>query len=127
MRRSRTKRLGELQLRILRTLWEREEATVSDVHAVLDAESPLAYTTAATMLRKMEDRGLVEHRAEGRRFIYCAAVREDEVSRSMAADILDRLFDGSVADMVSHLLRDRDVPEDELRRIESLVRERRKR
>ena len=67
MARSKPKRLGDLQLRILKLLWERGEASVSDVHEALDAKKPLAYTTVATMLRKMEDRGLVSHRAEGRR------------------------------------------------------------
>ena len=54
----RTYRLGDLQLRIMQVLWERQHATVSEVHAALADERNLAYTTIATMLRKMEDRAL---------------------------------------------------------------------
>ncbi len=119
-------RLGELQLRIMKVLWERHEATVADVHASLGSTADLAYTTIATMLRKMEARGLVRHRLEGRTFIYTTVVAEDAVTRSMADDLIDRVFEGSLADMVSHLLTTREVSRDELSRLEQLIAERKK-
>lgn len=119
-------RLGDLQLRIMKVLWERQEATVADVHAALGTAADLAYTTIATMLRKMEARGLVRHRLEGRTFIYTALVAEDAVTRSMADDLIDRVFEGSLADMVSHLLTTREVSRDELSRLEQLIAERKK-
>jgi len=61
--------LGELQHAIMTVLWERGEATTGDVHEALRAERGLAFTTIATMLRKMEDKGVVTHRAEGRQFV----------------------------------------------------------
>ena len=125
MRKRRGVRLGDLQLRILRVLWGSEEATVSAVQREL-ADERLAYTTVATMLRKMEQRGLVGHVEEGRRFVYRAAVAEDEVTRSMADDFVDRLFDGSLADAVSHLLDGREVSRDELDRLERLIRQRKR-
>lgn len=120
----RIQRLGDLQLKIMKVLWERREAAVAEVHEALGAEQDFAYTTIATMLRKMEERGLVKHRTEGRSFIYTAAVAEDAVTRSMADDLLDRLFEGSLADMVSHLLTTRDVSRDELAKLERLIAER---
>ena len=66
-------RLGDLQLKIMRVLWEHGPLGVAEVKARLDGDR-LAYTTVATMLRKMEDRGLVGHRTEDRRFIYEPAV-----------------------------------------------------
>ncbi len=119
-------RLGDLQLRIMKVLWERQEATVADVHTALGTAADLAYTTIATMLRKMEARGLVRHRLEGRTFIYTAMVAEDAVTRSMADDLIDRVFEGSLADMVSHLLTTREVSRDELSRLEQLIAERKK-
>jgi BlaI family penicillinase repressor len=76
------------------------------------------------MLRKMENRGLVCHAEEGRKFIYQAAVTMEEVTRRMAGDMVDRLFDGSLADAVSHLLESREVSREELDRLERLIRER---
>ncbi|MCZ6793135.1 MAG: BlaI/MecI/CopY family transcriptional regulator [Planctomycetota bacterium] len=118
-------RLGDLQLEIMKILWGRA-ASVSDVHAAL-GEHRLAYTTVATMLRKMETRGLVKHRTSGRRFIYRATVPEEAVTRSMTDDVLDRVFEGNLADMVSHLLTTREVSREELSELERLIARRKKR
>ena len=127
MRQPRVYRLGDLQLRIMKILWRLDEASVSAVHQELSAATPLAYTTVATMLRKMESRGLVRHQKDGRRFVYSAAVPAEAVTRSMANDMIDRLFEGSLADMVSHLLSNRDISAAELRELEKLISARKKR
>ncbi len=119
-------RLGDLQLKIMKILWDRSEATVADVHAQLAHETELAYTTIATMLRKMEARGLVKHRNEGRSFVYSPAVAAAAVSRSMVDHLIDRVFEGSLADMVSHLLTTREVSREELGKLERLIAERKK-
>ena len=121
-----THRLGDLQLKIMQVLWDRLEATVTDVYQELANETGLAYTTVATMLRKMELRGLVRHRSEGRSFVYRPAIAAGEVTRSMADDLVDRLFQGSLAEMVNHLLTHREVSREELSRLESLIAEKRK-
>jgi len=123
MDRARGIRLGDLQLRIMRVLWDAGAATVSEVQQRL-GRPRLAYTTVATMLRKMEERGLVDHLEEGRKFLYRAVVSMHEVTRSMAGDLVDRLFDGSLAEAVSHLLESRDVSREELDRLEQLIQER---
>jgi len=93
------------------------------VHAILAPERGLAYTTIATMLRKMEGRGFVAHRAEGRSFIYKAAVAAEEVSRDAGNHFVERLFEGSLANAVSHLLQTREVSREELDKIEEMVKE----
>ena len=118
-------RLGDLQLEIMKVLWKSAAASVAGVRRQLAGER-LAYTTVATMLRKMEDRGLVRHRAEGRRFIYEPAVTAEEVSRSAADDLVDRLFEGSLADTVTHLLQTREVSPRELAELERLIKKRKK-
>jgi BlaI family transcriptional regulator, penicillinase repressor len=119
-------RLGDLQLQIMKVLWTGEPATVTEVQRQLPSK-PLAYTTVATMLRKMEERGLVAHLQEGRRFVYKPLVRAEEVTTSMAGDLVDRLFAGSLADAVSHLLETRDVSPPELARLEKLIEDRKTR
>lgn len=120
-------RLGDLQLRIMKVLWERREATVAEVlDALDDTDKTLAYTTIATMLRKMETRGLVSHHAEGRSFIYAPKIAAEDVSRSMADHLVDRLFEGNLLDAVSHLLTTREVSKDELKQLEKLIAERKK-
>jgi len=119
-------RLGDLQLRILKALWERREATVADVLQAIRDHGELAYTTVATMLRKMEARGLVTHRAGGRSFIYRAQVAAADVSRSMADHLVDGLFEGSLTEVVNHLLTTREVSRKELNELERLIVERKK-
>lgn len=127
MPKNKTHRLGDLQLRIMKVLWERREATVAEVLDTLDdTDKTLAYTTIATMLRKMEARGLVSHRSEGRSFIYLPKIAAEDVSRSMADHLVDRLFEGSLLDAVSHLLTTREVSKDELKQLEKLIAERKK-
>jgi BlaI family penicillinase repressor len=126
MIKAKTHRLGDLQLRIMRILWNSTEATVADVHSELGGISKFAYTTIATMLRKMEARGLVAHREEGRSFIYKAKVAEEAISRSMADDLLEKLFGGSVTQAVNHLLSSREVSKEELRELERLIAQRKR-
>jgi predicted transcriptional regulator len=126
MRKQKTHRLGDLQLKIMKVLWERGEATVGNVFDATSKERDLAYTTIATMLRKMEARGLVTHRVEGRSFIYRAAIDSQSVTNNMSQHLLERFFEGSLVDLVSHLLSTREVSRAELAKIEKLVAERKK-
>ena len=116
-----TFQLGDLQLAIMRVLWARGEATVAEVHAALEPERGLVFTTIATMLTKMEDKGVVAHRSEGRRFIYRPTVSESEVQRAMLADLTQRLFLGDVTAVVSQLLDTTQVDAEELAQLRSLI------
>ena len=112
-------------MRIMRVLWESAPASVADVLRGLAGS--LAYTTVATMLRKMEDRGLLRHHEQGRKFLYEPAVSAEDVTRSMADDLVDRLFGGNLAATVSHLLETREVSPNELARLEELIQQRKTR
>ncbi len=107
-------RLGDLQLAILDVVWAKGEATVADVHGALLRERGLATTTIATMLRKMEERGLVVSRRDGRALVYRARVERDEVNRSMVGDLLSRLFDGDPKALVHHLIDEGELDVDAL-------------
>ena len=113
--------LGELQHAIMKVLWERSEATVAEVHEALYDARGLAPTTIATMLRKMEHKGVVNHRVEDRHFVYRPAVTEDEVRSSMVGELVDRLFAGDPAALVSHLVADHDIDEAEIEHLRALL------
>lgn len=119
-------RLGELQLGILRALWKLNAGSVADIHAELERHDELAVNTIATLLRRMEIRKLVRHRLEGRKFVYQALVTEQDVTASVADDMLDRFFEGRLADMFHHLLQSREVSPAELARLEQLIAARKK-
>ena len=114
-------RLGELQLAIMRILWEEGEATVARVREALEPGKRRALTTIATMLSKMEKKGVVDHRLEGRQFVYAPTVSEEAVTRTMVAELTDRLFEGDVTALVSHLLKEQEIDPTELGRLRHLI------
>lgn len=105
--------LGDLQLAIVRVLWDRGEASVAEVHDAL-RDRGLALTTIATMLRKLEEKGAVAHREQGRLFVYRAKVAAEEVQSHLVGELVDRLFDGKPLDLVSHLLQEGEIGLDDL-------------
>jgi BlaI family transcriptional regulator, penicillinase repressor len=112
--------LTDLQLAVLRVLWKQREATSAEVHAAL-ADRDLAITTISTILSRLESRGIVSHRAEGRVFVYRAAVSEPEVRRSMLGTMLDTVFAGDATALVSQLLSARDVSRGDIDRMKALI------
>lgn len=118
--------LGELQYAIMRVLWADKEASVNRVWEALPREHRRALTTIATMLTKMEKKGVVSHRSEGRQFVYVPEVKESDVRRTMIADMTERLFDGDVAALMSHLITEQEIDREELAQLQKLIEARRK-
>ena len=118
---SRTYQLGDLQYAIMRVLWTRKESTAAEVHAALYSERKLAPTTIATMLSKMEKKGIVTHRTDGRQYVYRATVAERDVRRSMVSELVERAFQGDVAALVNHLLHEGEIDAKELADLRRLI------
>ena len=115
--------LGELQLAVMRVLWQKSRAAVAEVHEALEPRG-LALTTVATVLTRLEKAGLVAHRAAGRHYMYRPLVSEEQVRRSMVSALADRLFEGDVAALVSHLVSAREIEPGDLARVKRLIEER---
>ena len=114
--------LGDLQHAIMTILWARGEATTAEVHEALRDQRGLAFTTIATMLHKMEDKGIVSHRASGRQFVYRPTVTEDQVRRSMVGELVERLFGGDPTALVAHLVSENEIDAGELRELRRRLR-----
>lgn len=113
--------LSELQLQVMRVLWMRGEATAAEVHAELQEQRGLAFTTVATVLSRLEKRQLVDHRSEGRQYVYHALVSEKEVRQSMVADLVERVFRGDAAALVNHLITEAEIDAGDLAKVKSLI------
>jgi predicted transcriptional regulator len=113
--------LTDLQLAVMRALWERGECTVVEVQEALAPGRRLAQTTVATILTRLEKRGVVEHRSAGRQFVYRPRVTEPEVRRSMVSELTSLLFDGSPAALISHLLAEREIAREDLDEVKRLI------
>jgi len=114
-------RLTPPQLQILKVLWARSEATVVDIHQALRTDRPLAATTIATLLSRLEKRGLVAYRTEGRQYVYRAVLREEDAQQHALVEVTNGLFAGDVASMVSQLLSTHELRAGDLARVRELI------
>jgi predicted transcriptional regulator len=119
----RSNTLTEAELRIMRILWARGESLVSDLVAALPDEAPLAYTSVLTTVRILEQKGYVEHRQEGRAFLYRPRVAEHEASRSEVNHMLHRFFGNSRERLLLTLLGEGDMTSEELQRLKNVIAE----
>ena len=96
----------ESELAILRALWKKHPATVREVMETLNEERdpPLAYTTVLKFFQIMTDKGLVIRDDADRTHSYSPAVPPDTTKKQMVGDLLDRLFQGSVSELVLQAL-----------------------
>ena len=110
------------EMEILKVLWETGPSSVRDVFRRLSLDKDLAYNTVQTLLRIMEEKGLVVHHAQGRTFVYTPCFTRDEST----ARFLERVFDGAVGELVQSLLRNETIAPDELDRIQAMIKEARR-
>lgn len=113
--------LTELQIAVMRVLWLRGEATVLEVQEALQPKRPLAQTTVATLLSRLEKRGVVAYRMDGRQYVYRPLITEDEVRSSALAEVKDLLFEGDVATLVSQLLSAEEVGPADLAKVRRMI------
>lgn len=114
---------GDLQMAILRVLWRRGEVGLDTIRRDLRPDRDPAPSTAATVLSRLVEQGVVSRRKEGNRYLYRAELEESDVRASVVDDLLERFFGGEADALMSHLLTERDLDDvdlDELReRVES--------
>ncbi|MCB1609094.1 MAG: BlaI/MecI/CopY family transcriptional regulator [Xanthomonadales bacterium] len=113
--------LSDLQLAVMRVLWSAGQSTTSEVAAALGQQRGLAHTTVATLLSRLEKRGLVQSQREGRQLSYRALIAESAVRRSMVSGLLGSLFAGDAGALVAHLLAEDEIAADDLRRVQALI------
>ncbi len=113
--------LTDLQLAILRVLWDRGSATATEITDALKSSRGLAQQTIATILSRLERRGIVRHQTRQRQYIYSAILSEPDARRTMLAELTDRVFEGDVAALVSQLLSARDMSAGDLARVKALI------
>jgi len=114
--------LTDLQLAILTALWSRREATVSELHEELDRRSPISRKTVATLLSRLERRGMVRHRMSGRDGIYRAVAGRKSVVLSRMSAMLDAMFGTPEHAPGAHAVDPADVRSGDVRRLLALLR-----
>jgi BlaI family penicillinase repressor len=118
--------LTDLENEVMRVVWSREPCSVEAVYDVVSKNRDLKETTVRTLLRRLEQKGYLGHKPEGRAYLYTAT----EAPRSLAAravrQIIDRFCQGSVEELVSGMVEAKALSKDELSRLGEFVRDQKK-
>ena len=107
------------ELDVMSVLWDLGDATVTEVRERLADD--LAYTTVLTVLRTLEHKGYVEHTGEGRAHRYHPLVKREVAGRNALRRLLDKVFQGSPELLMTHLVSDKNLSDEGLRRLRKLV------
>lgn len=107
------------ELDVMNVLWERGPSTVAEVREKL--EDDLAYTTVLTILRVLEGKGHVGHEEEGRAHRYRPLVAREDARRSAVGGLLQRFFAGSPEQVLLHLVAEKNVSDEDLRKMRELL------
>jgi predicted transcriptional regulator len=119
--RRKLQQLTERQLEIMDAIWRRAPATVADVHHEL-RDARLARKTVATILSRLEERGLITHRIQGREFVYTPRVTREQVARAKVLSVRDYVLSGSTPSLIRHALEVEEVAPDDIETVEALLR-----
>lgn len=110
---------GELE--VARILWDLKSATVRQVHEALPADREMDFATVQTYLRRLETKGYLKGRMDGRTRVYSPRVQPRTVIRETINDLVDRLFGGEPLPLVRHLIEDRGISADDLEQLKQLI------
>lgn len=114
-------RIGKVQYQIMQALWKEGRATARQITEELARNQPIAHSTVQTLLRQLEAKGVVRHEVEERTFVYVPLYQQAEVTETPLHDIFMRVYNGSVVNLMSHLLRLETVSQEELAQLRSLL------
>jgi predicted transcriptional regulator len=116
--------LTEAELRIMNVLWGKGPSTVQQVLQALQKMPALAYNSVLTTVRILEKKGYVEHAKDGRAHVYVPLIGRQEASRSEIKHLVQRFFGSSQDALVLNILEERELDQEEIKRLQQMLAER---
>lgn len=113
--------LSDAQLEIMNAVWDLHEASVGDVWKVLSEQRPVARNTVQTMMTRLDEKGWLKHRQQGRAFLFKASVARDSTLRTLVDRLVETAFSGSAEGLVIAMLEGRGLSDEEADRIRKLI------
>jgi predicted transcriptional regulator len=121
------KTLGELEHLVMDFIWSHGPATAEQVREGLASRHPMKETTARTVLRRLEGKGYLTHRVDGRTYIYSGTERPQKVAARAVGQIVERLCGGSVEQLLVGMVNNDVIDERELQRLAQRIARRKNR
>jgi BlaI family transcriptional regulator, penicillinase repressor len=112
----------ELELQILKVLWQQSPLLAREVQGTLaDDGRELAKTSVITTLNTMVEKAYLKRQKRGNTYLFSPRISEDEVGNRVLGDVVDRVFDGSTASVMMKLFDVRDIDDDELKELRRAI------
>ena len=121
MSEQRTAKPTASELEILQILWNRGPSTVREVHEALAEKKPVGYTSVLKLMQIMTAKGTVRRNEEQRAHVYEAVQPAEKTKRQLAADVLQRVFDGSASELMMHALSGRKGAKQEIEELRRML------
>jgi predicted transcriptional regulator len=119
--------LTDLELEVMKSVWQRGDTTVRGVYEDLAKQRKIAYTTVLTIMGILEQKGHLTKTAADRAYVYRAAQLQSAVVGGMVSDFVNRVFSGSAKPLIVHLAENREISQEDLDEIGKLLAERKNR
>jgi BlaI family transcriptional regulator, penicillinase repressor len=108
-------------MEVVRIVWTLGEATVRQACDAFPPQRNVDFTTVQTYLRRLEAKGYLRSKRQGRAMVYRPRVRPDEVIRDTVGDLVNRLFDGQTVPLLHHLIRDRSIRKEDIEELREII------
>jgi predicted transcriptional regulator len=115
--------LTDVELEIMKVVWELEKGTVREVYETLREQKRIAYTTVMTMMNILEKKGHLRKRKQGRAYLYEPVRAKSQMISSMVDDFVGRVFDGAARPLLLNLVKDHKITQKDLEEISKLIEE----
>jgi len=113
--------MSPAETEILRFVWQIGEATVQQVCDQLPPKRNIAYKTVQTLLRRLEDKGYIQHKMKGKAYVFFPAIKREDVVKRTVVDFLDRLFGGDPRPLMQFLAEDGKIDAEDIERLRKLL------
>lgn len=121
MVRRKLKAMSPAETEVLRLVWQLREATVQQVCAALPARRKVVYKTVQTLLRRLEEKGYLQHRSQGKAHLFSPAVQREQVVKRTVLDFLDRLFGGDPRPLMQFLAEEGRIDANDIEELKKLI------
>jgi BlaI family penicillinase repressor len=113
--------MSPAETEVLRLVWQVDEATVQQICDLLPPKRNIAYKTVQTLLRRLEEKGYLKHKIQGKAHVFFPAVKQDKVVKRTVIDFLDRLFGGDPRPLMQFLAEDGRIDAEDIERLRKMI------
>ena len=113
--------MSKAEMEIARIVWQLKTASARQVHDALPSTKKIDFSTVQTYLTRLEEKGYIKSKKEGRAKIFSAKANPNTVIRDKVNELLDVLFDGDAVPMMRHLIQDAEISADDVQALKKML------